>query len=111
MHRCMPAQCTRTRVCLTHAHMRRAQSTLMDIVSARKSVGRLSGDVLVNGAPRSADFARKTAYVPQVRCCQCCLACLQSLHKHAMAAAPRKPHDWRLPLYSPFRSLTTSCRP
>jgi hypothetical protein len=42
----------------------------MDIVSARKSVGCLSGEVLVNGAPRTADFARKTAYVPQVCCWQ-----------------------------------------
>lgn len=39
----------------------------MDILSARKTVGRLTGQVLVNSRPRSADFTRKTAYVPQVR--------------------------------------------
>jgi hypothetical protein len=38
----------------------------MDIISARKSVGRITGQVLVNGVPRGADFTRKTAYVPQV---------------------------------------------
>jgi hypothetical protein len=38
----------------------------MDIISARKSVGRLSGQVLVNGRPRGPEFTRKTAYVPQV---------------------------------------------
>ncbi|KAF8067234.1 ctr9 [Scenedesmus sp. PABB004] len=42
------------------------KSTLMDILAGRKSVGTLTGAVLVNGAPRrQQDFARKTAYVPQ----------------------------------------------
>jgi hypothetical protein len=39
----------------------------MDIISARKSVGRLTGEVLVNGRPRGEGFTLKTAYVPQVR--------------------------------------------
>ena len=39
----------------------------MDIISDRKSVGELTGSVLVNGAPRGPEFLRKTAYVPQVR--------------------------------------------
>jgi ABC-type bacteriocin/lantibiotic exporter with double-glycine peptidase domain len=44
------------------------KSTLMDILAGRKSVGNLTGSVLVNGMPRKKDeFARKTAYVPQVR--------------------------------------------
>ena len=38
----------------------------MDIISARKSVGRITGRVLVNGVPRRTDFTRKTAYVPPV---------------------------------------------
>jgi hypothetical protein len=38
----------------------------MDIISARKSVGRLTGTVFVNGVPRGPDFARRTVYVPQV---------------------------------------------
>lgn len=43
------------------------KSTLMDILAGRKSVGNLTGAVLVNGRPRKqAEFARKTAYVPQV---------------------------------------------
>ncbi|GBF87651.1 ABC transporter G family [Raphidocelis subcapitata] len=41
------------------------KSTLMDIISARKSVGRLTGTVFVNGVPRGPDFGRRTAYVPQ----------------------------------------------
>jgi alpha-D-ribose 1-methylphosphonate 5-triphosphate synthase subunit PhnL len=44
------------------------KSTLMDILAGRKSVGNLTGSVMVNGMPRKKDdFARKTAYVPQVR--------------------------------------------
>eukprot|EP00878_Enallax_costatus_P020993 GHUV01022209.1.p1 GENE.GHUV01022209.1~~GHUV01022209.1.p1 ORF type:complete len:299 (-),score=59.91 GHUV01022209.1:26-922(-) len=43
------------------------KSTLMDILAGRKSVGNLTGAVLVNSRPRKkAEFARKTAYVPQV---------------------------------------------
>jgi ABC-type multidrug transport system ATPase subunit len=43
------------------------KSTLMDILAGRKSVGNLTGSVNVNGMPRKKDeFARKTAYVPQV---------------------------------------------
>jgi hypothetical protein len=39
----------------------------MDILAGRKSVGNLTGSVLVDGAPRRQKaFARKTAYVPQV---------------------------------------------
>eukprot|EP00879_Flechtneria_rotunda_P001281 GHRR01001430.1.p1 GENE.GHRR01001430.1~~GHRR01001430.1.p1 ORF type:complete len:214 (+),score=57.94 GHRR01001430.1:477-1118(+) len=42
------------------------KSTLMDILAGRKSVGNLTGEVLVAGLPREQDeFARKTAYVPQ----------------------------------------------
>jgi len=45
------------------------KSTLMDILAGRKSVGgNLTGSVLVDGAARKQQaFARKTAYVPQVR--------------------------------------------
>eukprot|EP00877_Chromochloris_zofingiensis_P013185 jgi/Chrzof1/811/Cz01g29200.t1 len=41
------------------------KSTLMDILAGRKSVGNLTGEVLVNGAPRGPEFSRKTTYVPQ----------------------------------------------
>ena len=43
------------------------KSTLMDILAQRKSVGNLSGFLLVNGRPATSSFIRKTAYVPQVR--------------------------------------------
>lgn len=42
------------------------KSTLMDILAQRKSVGNLSGFLLVNGEPATSGFVRKTAYVPQV---------------------------------------------
>ncbi|EFJ44829.1 hypothetical protein VOLCADRAFT_47392, partial [Volvox carteri f. nagariensis] len=41
-------------------------STLLDVLAARKSVGRLSGQVLVDGKPRDdSAFVRRSAYVPQ----------------------------------------------
>lgn len=43
------------------------KSTLMDILAQRKSVGNLSGFLLVNGEPATSGFVRKTTYVPQVR--------------------------------------------
>jgi hypothetical protein len=43
------------------------KSTLMDILAQRKTVGYLSGFLLVNGQPANERFVRKTAYVPQVR--------------------------------------------
>jgi energy-coupling factor transporter ATP-binding protein EcfA2 len=42
------------------------KSTLMDILAQRKSMGNLSGFLLVNGRPATSSFIRKTAYVPQV---------------------------------------------
>ena len=43
------------------------KSTLMDILAARKTVGDIKGQVLVNGAPRKdSTFTKMAAYVPQV---------------------------------------------
>jgi ABC-type transport system involved in cytochrome bd biosynthesis fused ATPase/permease subunit len=42
------------------------KSTFMDILAMRKSIGNLSGRLLVNGARSSKRFIKKTAYVPQV---------------------------------------------
>jgi hypothetical protein len=39
----------------------------MDILAQRKTVGYLSGFLLVNGEPATKSFVRNTAYVPQVR--------------------------------------------
>lgn len=39
----------------------------MDILAQRKSMGNLSGFLLVDGQPATSSFIRKTAYVPQVR--------------------------------------------
>ncbi|KIY98282.1 ABC transporter G family protein, partial [Monoraphidium neglectum] len=41
------------------------KSTLMDILAQRKSVGTLTGQLLVSGRPVARGFIRKTAYVPQ----------------------------------------------
>ncbi|KIY92351.1 hypothetical protein MNEG_15612 [Monoraphidium neglectum] len=41
------------------------KSTLMDILAMRKSLGALSGRLLVGGAPATKGFVRRTAYVPQ----------------------------------------------
>ncbi len=42
------------------------KSTLLDILAARKTIGRLTGAVAVNGAPRRpSEFVRKISYVPQ----------------------------------------------
>lgn len=41
------------------------KSTLMDMLAQRKSMGALSGAVLVDGAPADGSFIRRTAYVPQ----------------------------------------------
>ena len=41
------------------------KSTFMDILAMRKSVGTLSGRLLVNGSRASKRFIKKTAYVPQ----------------------------------------------
>jgi ABC-type multidrug transport system ATPase subunit len=42
------------------------KSTLLDMLAARKTLGRLTGAVWVNGAPRGPGFRRMSSYVPQV---------------------------------------------
>lgn len=42
------------------------KSTFMDILAMRKSVGSLSGRLLLSGKPATRSFIRQTAYVPQV---------------------------------------------
>eukprot|EP00882_Tetradesmus_deserticola_P028957 GHRQ01032306.1.p1 GENE.GHRQ01032306.1~~GHRQ01032306.1.p1 ORF type:complete len:110 (-),score=58.27 GHRQ01032306.1:395-724(-) len=41
------------------------KSTFMDCLAMRKSVGNLSGRLLLSGKPANRGFIRKTAYVPQ----------------------------------------------
>jgi hypothetical protein len=75
------------------------KSTLMDIMAQRKSMGNLSGYLLVDGQPATSSFIRKTAYVPQVRLAVCggggrggrsCMAALlQGRWLHAAARAAR----------------------
>lgn len=40
----------------------------MDVIAGRKTVGRITGDILVNGKPKSQNsWARQVGYVEQVR--------------------------------------------
>lgn len=48
----------------------------MDILAQRKSMGNLSGFLLVDGQPATSSFIRKTAYVPQVCCYSYCIGLL-----------------------------------
>lgn len=40
---------------------------LQDMLAMRKTVGALTGRLLVNGRPASAEFTCRTSYVPQVK--------------------------------------------
>ena len=42
------------------------KSTLMDILAMRKTVGTLSGQLMVNGQPAGKSYVCSTSYVPQV---------------------------------------------
>lgn len=41
------------------------KSTLLDILTMRKTVGELSGEVMMNGQAREGGFLRMSSYVPQ----------------------------------------------
>jgi len=56
----MPASLPWT--CLPHA----APQTLMDVIAGRKTAGRMTGSITVNGHPKEQrTFARITGYVEQ----------------------------------------------
>lgn len=42
------------------------KSTLMDILALRKSVGELTGQLLLDGKRANKSFVKQTAYIPQV---------------------------------------------
>jgi ABC-type multidrug transport system ATPase subunit len=43
------------------------KTTLMDVIAGRKTVGRTTGDIFVNGKPKDQDtFSRMCGYVEQV---------------------------------------------
>jgi ABC-type multidrug transport system ATPase subunit len=42
------------------------KSTLMDILAVRKTVGTLSGQLLVNGQPAGKSYICSSSYIPQV---------------------------------------------
>lgn len=47
------------------------KSTFMDMLAGRKTLGQLSGQVLVNGRPRRKADRHQTSYVPQVQQTKC----------------------------------------
>uniref|UniRef100_A0A4X1STK7 ABC transporter domain-containing protein n=1 Tax=Sus scrofa TaxID=9823 RepID=A0A4X1STK7_PIG len=64
------------------------KSSLLDVLAARKDPHGLSGDVLINGAPRPANFKCNSGYVVQVSICG--LALWVSLFLYwASALAPK----------------------
>ncbi|KAG6331298.1 hypothetical protein ID866_7790 [Astraeus odoratus] len=42
------------------------KTTCLDVLSQRKNVGVITGDILINGRPLGTDFVRKTAYAEQM---------------------------------------------
>ena len=65
------------------------KSTLLDILAARKTVGRLTGTVKVNGAPRGSSFVRLTAYVPQASLGVGLARIVQSNGREPFCSAPK----------------------
>ena len=67
------------------------KTTLLDVVAGRKTIGTVTGDILVNGHPKDQrTWARAVGYVeqtdihsPQVRAPRTLLVC--SLQQHACA--------------------------
>lgn len=41
------------------------KTTLMDVLSRRKTIGKVEGDILLNGHPLNVSFERITGYVEQ----------------------------------------------
>jgi ABC-type multidrug transport system ATPase subunit len=65
------------------------KSTLLDILAARKTVGRLTGAVSVNGAPRGSDFVRMISYVPQEDNFMPAMTVAETCRLHAALKLPR----------------------
>ena len=42
------------------------KTTCLDVLAQRKNIGVVTGDILVDGRPLSADFARGTAYGEEI---------------------------------------------
>ena len=64
------------------------KSTLLDILAGRKSVGRLAGEVRVNGLP-AAGFQRHAAYVPQEDAFLATMTVAETCRLHAALTLPR----------------------
>lgn len=47
------------------------KTTLLDVLAERTTMGVISGDMLVNGKARGANFQRSTGYVQQQGVCVC----------------------------------------
>ena len=65
------------------------KSTLLDMLARRKTTGRLSGAVLMNGRPVGRTFKRVSAYVAQEDVFVPTLSAAETLHFHARLRAER----------------------
>ncbi|GMH36516.1 hypothetical protein BSKO_04384 [Bryopsis sp. KO-2023] len=65
------------------------KSTLLDILTMRKNVGHLSGEVLMNGHGRQGNFLRMSSYVPQEDNFIPTMTTLETLDFYARLVLPR----------------------
>lgn len=74
------------------------KSTLLDMLAARKTLGRLTGSVLVNGKPRGPGFRHVSSYVPQARAIlqDCCKSAHWGLRLRRARPLPARARSVRL---------------
>jgi len=78
------------------------KTTLMDVISGRKTVGSARGDILVNGSPKiQHEFVKYTGYVEQFGVHANCATIMESLEFSA---------NLRLPAGTPNSQLLEYCR-
>ena len=69
---------------------RTGKSTLLDILSGRKNVGNIGGDILMNGSERDARFKRLSAYVTQEDILMATLTVYETLMLHVKLKKPKE---------------------
>ena len=70
------------------------KSTLLDILSGRKNMGKIAGDILVNGSERDARFKRMSAYVTQEDILMPTLTVYETLMFHQRLKKPNEVFDF-----------------
>ena len=64
------------------------KTTLLDLLSSRKTTGEMRGSILFDGSPRSDDIARRSAYVMQENVHQPMLTVRQTLNYASLLRMP-----------------------